>query len=176
MSDTSRRYNTARVYWLTGLSASGKTTLANELKKQLHQQNQQSVILDGDEIRQGLCSDLALSQRDRKENIRRTGEVARLLQQNGINAICSLISPYRSDRDNVRKRIPENYFIEIYLATPLETCIQRDPKGLYKKALQGEIKGMTGVDAPYEAPENPEYHLDTSHTPPEAIAQSILAL
>ncbi|MBB1485525.1 adenylyl-sulfate kinase [Oceanospirillum sp. D5] len=164
----------ARVYWLTGLSASGKSALATALKTQLTQSGVPAVVLDGDHLRDSLCSDLSLSEQDRKENIRRTGEVARLLQQNGIHAICALISPYRADRNAVRQRIPDGQFIEVYLSTPLKTCIRRDPKGLYQKALNGQIKGMTGIDAPYEAPEAPEFCFDTRFIQPEHIARLLV--
>ena len=149
------------LYWITGLSASGKTTLAEALQTALQQQGRQVIVLDGDNLRKGLCSDLELSEADRKENIRRAGEVSCLLLENNISVICALISPYRQQRQAVRDRVPAAQFSEIYLAPALETCISRDPKGLYAKALAGEIKGMTGLDAPYQVPGQPEFQFDT---------------
>lgn len=157
-----KELNSPHLFWITGLSASGKTTLANALHRALVSQNKTSVVLDGDNLRQGLCSDLGLSENDRKENIRRAGEVARLLLSNGITVICALISPYEKDRSRVRQSIPDQQFSEIYLSPPLETCINRDPKGLYAKSLLGEISGMTGIDSPYEPPLKPEFQFDTS--------------
>lgn len=149
------------LYWITGLSASGKTTLAEALQAALQQQGRQVIVLDGDNLRKGLCSDLGLSEADRKENIRRVGEVACLLLENNISVICALISPYRQQRQAIRDSVPVKQFSEIYLAPALEVCIDRDPKGLYAKALAGNIKGMTGLDAPYQEPEQPDYQFDT---------------
>lgn len=162
------------LYWITGLSASGKTTLAEALQAALQQQGRQVIVLDGDNLRQGLCSDLGLSEGDRKENIRRAGEVARLLLENNISVICALISPYRQQRQAIRESVPAEQFSEIYLAPALETCIDRDPKGLYAKALAGEIKGMTGLDAPYQVPEQPEFQFDTAVISVERMVSQIL--
>lgn len=164
------------LYWITGLSASGKTTLAQALQAALQQQEQQVIVLDGDNLRQGLCADLGLSEEDRKENIRRAGEVARLLLENNISVICALISPYRQQRQAIRDSIPAAQFSEVYLAPAIETCISRDPKGLYAKALAGEIKGMTGLDAPYQVPEQPEFKFDTEVVSVEDMVTELLAV
>jgi len=164
----------ARLFWITGLSASGKTTLAYALADKLSTHNIPVAVLDGDELRQGLCADLGLSETDRHENIRRAGEAARLLLNADVTVICALISPYQAARQQVRARFPEGKFTEIYLAPPLQTCIDRDPKGLYQKALRGEIQGMTGIDAPYEVPDNPEYSFDTSKLSVQQIITAVL--
>jgi len=169
-----KELNSPHLFWITGLSASGKTTLANALHQALIYQNKTSVILDGDYLRQGLCSDLGLSENDRKENIRRAGEVARLLLSNGITVICALISPYEKDRNWVRQSIPDHQFSEIYLSPPLEICINRDPKGLYAKSFSGEISGMTGIDSPYEPPLKPEFQFDTSRIGVSGMVAQIL--
>ena len=165
----------SHLYWITGLSASGKTTLAEALQTALQQQGRQVIVLDGDNLRQGLCSDLGLSEEDRKENIRRAGEVARLLLENNVSVICALISPYRQQRQAIRESVPAEQFSEIYLAPALEVCINRDPKGLYAKALTGEIKDMTGLDAPYQIPEQPEFQFDTAVISVEKMVSQILA-
>jgi len=149
------------VIWLTGLSASGKSTLAAELEGQLFNRGNHVCVLDGDNIRHGLCSDLGFSQADRMENIRRVGEVARLIANNGTICITAFISPYRSDRRLVRKLMPEGRFIEVYVNAPIEVCEARDPKGLYAKARLNKIPDFTGISAPYEAPEHPELELRT---------------
>ncbi len=149
------------VLWLTGLSASGKSTIAAELERQLFNRGSQVCVLDGDNVRHGLCSDLGFTQEDRTENIRRIGEVAKLLAGNGIICITAFISPYRADRDLVRKIMPEGRFIEVYINAPIEVCEARDPKGLYAKARSNEIKNFTGISAPYEPPEHPEVELRT---------------
>ncbi|ADZ92556.1 adenylyl-sulfate kinase [Marinomonas mediterranea] len=148
--------------WITGLSASGKSTFAQALKEKLDKQSVSSYILDGDELRKGLCSDLSLTPEDRSENIRRMAHVAKIVSNTGTIPICAIISPYINDRENARKLFEESNFIEIYLSTKIEVCAARDPKGLYMKAKQGKIKGMTGIDAPYEAPINPELTFDTA--------------
>ena len=152
------------VVWLTGLSGSGKSTIAVELEQKLFQRGRLTYILDGDNIRHGLCSDLGFSPRDRTENIRRIGEVARLFADAGIICIAAFISPYRGDRDLARKIAQPGKFIEIYLNVPLEVCEQRDPKGLYARARAGEIKDFTGISAPYEPPQRPEIELPTNQT------------
>ena len=150
------------VIWFTGLSGSGKSTIAAELERELFNGGRQTCILDGDNIRHGLCSDLGFSPKDRTENIRRIGEVARLFADTGIICITAFISPYRADRDLARKIISAGKFIEIYLSAPLEVCEQRDPKGLYTRARAGEIKDFTGISAPYEPPLKPEIELPTN--------------
>lgn len=149
------------VVWLTGLSAAGKSTIATELERELFSRGKHAWVLDGDNIRHGLCSDLGFSPEDRKENIRRIGEVAKLFAEAGFVCITAFISPYRSDRELARRIAPEGKFIEIYLNVPLEVCEQRDPKGLYAKARAGEIKDFTGISAPYEPPLQPELELHT---------------
>jgi adenylyl-sulfate kinase len=152
------------VIWLTGLSGSGKSTIAVELERKLFQRGRHTYILDGDNIRHGLCSDLGFSPEDRTENIRRIGEVARLFADAGIICISAFISPYRGDRDLARKIAQPGRFAEVYLNAPLEVCEQRDPKGLYARARAGEIKEFTGISAPYEPPLKPEIELDTGQS------------
>ena len=147
--------------WLTGLSGSGKSTIAKSLVEELFQQNCQTKVLDGDNIRHGLCSDLGFSHEDRTENIRRIAEVAKLFVHNGTIVICAFISPYKKDRDFARSIIPEGHFFETHINCDVGTCMERDPKGLYKKAQSGEIKNFTGISSPYEAPDSPEISLDT---------------
>jgi bifunctional enzyme CysN/CysC len=160
------------VLWLTGLSGSGKSTIATELERELFNRGCHTYILDGDNIRHGLCSDLGFSHEDRKENIRRIGEVARLLADAGAICITAFISPYRADRDLARKILPRGRFIEVYVNAPVEVCAERDPKGLYAKARSGEIKNFTGVSAPYEPPVNPDIELPTDRlTVPESVAK-----
>ncbi len=149
------------VVWLTGLSASGKSTIAIELERELFARGKHAYLLDGDNMRHGLCSDLGFSPNDRKENIRRIGEVAKLFADAGFICITAFISPYRSDREMVRKMVPEGRFIEVYVNAPLDVCEARDPKGLYQKARANEIKEFTGISAPYERPEKPELELRT---------------
>ena len=147
-----------KVLWFTGLSGSGKSTLANALDKELNSKKYNTYILDGDNVRMGLNKDLGFSPEDRKENIRRISEVAKLFADSGKVVLTAFISPYSNDRTAARKLIGDD-FIEIFVNTPLEECIRRDPKGLYKKALNGEIKGFTGIDAPYEEPKNAEIEI-----------------
>jgi adenylyl-sulfate kinase len=151
------------VLWLTGLSGSGKSTIATDLERELFNAGKQVFVLDGDNVRHGLCSDLGFSPEDRKENIRRVGEVARVLANAGTICITAFISPYRTDRDLVRKMLDGGpcEFIEVFVNSPLEVCEQRDPKGLYAKARANEIQAFTGVSAPYEAPTSPEIELQT---------------
>ena len=150
--------HTGKVIWFTGLSGSGKSTIANEFDKVLNGRGYKTYILDGDNIRMGLNRDLGFSPSDRKENIRRISEVAKLFADSGKVVMTAFISPYSDDRNEARKLIGED-FIEIFVNTPIDECIQRDPKGLYKKALNGEIKGFTGIDAPYENPQNPDIEI-----------------
>jgi len=149
------------VIWLTGLSGSGKSTVAVELQAQLFESGCQVFILDGDNIRHGLNKDLGFSPEDREENIRRIGEVAKLFADAGIIAITSFISPYRKDRDINRELLPKDEFVEVYVQAPLNVCEERDPKGLYKKARAGIIPEFTGISAPYEEPLHPEIVVDT---------------
>jgi adenylylsulfate kinase len=170
--------NKPAVIWLTGLSASGKSTIAVALEQVLIQRGHVAYCLDGDNIRFGLNKNLGFSPEDRTENIRRIGEVAKLFVDAGLFAICSFISPYKADRDSARALVAEGDFIEIFVDAPVDVCAERDPKGLYKKAIAGEIKGFTGVspDAPYEAPEKPELHIRTDQTSIEGAVQAILEL
>ena len=163
------------VLWFTGLSASGKSTVANTVDHKLHATGKRSFVLDGDNIRMGLNKNLGFSAEDRAENIRRIGEVGKLFVGSGVIAITAFISPYRRDRDAVRALLEPGEFIEIFMDTPIEICEQRDPKGLYKKARAGQIKGFTGIDDPYEAPEKPEIVIETEKTKPEDAAKQILA-
>jgi len=149
------------VIWLTGLSASGKSTIAVELERELFQRGVQTCMLDGDNVRHGLCSDLGFSPDARKENIRRIGEVAKLLADAGLICITAFISPYRSDRALARAIAPGGKFYEIFVNAPLAVCEQRDPKGLYAKARGGQLKEFTGISAPYETPETTELELRT---------------
>lgn len=149
------------VLWLTGLSGSGKSTLAYAVEKRLSSMQKHCFVLDGDNIRLGLCKDLGFSPEDRNENIRRISEVAALFADAGVIALSSFISPYQKDRDAARSRIKDGAFIEVYLDVPVGVCEERDPKGLYKKARSGTIPNFTGVSAPYEAPESPELRVNT---------------
>ena len=149
------------VIWFTGLSGSGKSTLANALNEVLHLKGLSTYVLDGDNIRHGLCKDLGFSDKDREENIRRIGEVANLFLNAGIITITAFVSPFVSDRNKVREIIGSKDFIEVYCAADIKVCEERDTKGLYKKARLGEIKDFTGISSPYEAPENPEILVDT---------------
>jgi bifunctional enzyme CysN/CysC len=148
--------------WFTGLSGSGKSTVANGVAQRLLQADRPSYILDGDNIRHGLNADLGFSAADRAENVRRVGEVARLLADAGLVVLVPVISPYRADRERVRRahEVAELPFVEVFVDTPLELCEERDPKGLYQKARAGEITGMTGIDDPYEAPTDPEVRVE----------------
>ena len=146
------------VIWFTGLSASGKSTIANKLDVELNKKGLRTYILDGDNVRMGLNKDLGFSPESRKENIRRISEVAKLFADSGAIVMTAFISPYREDRDSARDVIGKDY-VEVFVNTPIEECIKRDPKGLYKKAIAGEIKGFTGIDAPYEEPLSPEISL-----------------
>lgn len=163
--------------WFTGLSASGKSTIAFTLEHALVQRGHLAYVLDGDNIRHGLNKNLGFSAADREENIRRIGEVAKLFADAGVLCMTSFISPYRQDRGNARAlhdaaKIP---FIEVYVATPISTCETRDPKGLYKKARAGELKGFTGIDDPYEEPTHPELTIDATSVSPEQATVMLLA-
>jgi adenylylsulfate kinase len=161
--------------WLTGLSGSGKSTIANLMEKALWERGVRSFVLDGDNVRHGLNKDLGFSPKDRTENIRRIGEVAALFTDAGIVNITAFISPYRADREIARKAMPEGCFIEVYIKCELDQCEKRDPKGLYKKARAGEIPEFTGISAPYEAPENAELVVDTTGQTAEESVAAILA-
>ncbi len=162
------------VLWFTGLSGSGKSTIGHRVERMLIERGAFAYVLDGDNVRHGLNSDLGFAPEDRVENIRRIGEVARLFADAGGLVLSAFISPYREDRDRVRGLMGPGEFIEVFVDTPLEICEARDPKGLYKKARAGEISNFTGLDAPYEVPENPEVHLETANlSVDEAAAQVI---
>jgi adenylylsulfate kinase len=160
--------------WLTGLSGSGKSTIAVELEHALIENRHQAYILDGDNIRHGLNKNLGFSPEDRTENIRRIGEVAKLFTEANIITIAAFVSPYREDRGNVRKLLGHGEFIEIYVKCSLEVCEARDTKGLYKKAHTGEVKDFTGISAPYEEPLSPELTIDSSKLPVEESTRTIL--
>jgi adenylylsulfate kinase len=163
------------VLWFTGLSACGKSTIANAVDYKLNLAGKHSVVLDGDNIRMGLNKNLGFSAEDRAENIRRIGEVAKLFAHNANFTLTAFISPYRADRDKVREIMGPGEFIEILVDATVETCEQRDPKGLYKKARAGEIKNFTGISDPYEAPEKPELVLDSNNKGIEDLANEVIA-
>ncbi len=184
--------NKGCVVWFTGLSACGKSTVANLVDHLLHKMGKHSVVLDGDNVRHGLNAGpgmlkdehgeefakrfgLGFSAQDREENIRRIGAVAKLFADSGMIALTAFISPYRLDRDRVRKTLVEGDFLEIFVNASLEVCEKRDPKGLYKKARAGELKGFTGIDDPYEAPEKPELVLDADAKTAEQLADEVIA-
>lgn len=163
------------VLWLTGLSAAGKSTLAMNLEKRLHALGYACYTLDGDNLRTGLNSDLGFSETDRTENIRRVGEVASLFADAGLICIAAFISPYRADRDGARAAARNAKFCEVYVDADLASCEERDPKGLYKKARSGQVKNFTGIDAPYEAPLNPELVINTKNQTVEESVDQLLA-
>lgn len=163
----------AAVLWFTGLSGSGKSTIANLLEKKLYADGRHTTILDGDNVRHGLNRDLGFTDEDRVENIRRVGEVSKLMVEAGLITIVSFISPFRAERRLVREMLGENEFIEIFVDTPFDECVKRDPKGLYARALNGEIKNFTGVDSPYELPERADVHLKTLNRSPEDLADEL---
>jgi bifunctional enzyme CysN/CysC len=163
-----------RLLWFTGLSGSGKSTIANMVEKRLHALGKHSFLLDGDNVRHGLNKDLGFTDADRVENIRRVGEVARLMTDAGLIVLTAFISPFRAERDMVRSMMPEGEFFEIFVDTPLEEAERRDVKGLYKKARSGEIANFTGITSPYEAPLNPEVRIDTTRMTPEQAAERIV--
>ncbi len=162
------------VLWFTGLSGAGKSTIANLVEAGLHARGVHTLMLDGDNIRHGLNRDLGFTETDRVENIRRIGEVAKLMTDAGLIVLCSFISPFRAERRMVRELLDEDEFIEIFVDTPLEECIARDPKGLYRRALAGQIKNFTGVDQPYEPPEKAELQLMAGATDPDALANAVI--
>lgn len=160
------------VLWLTGLSGSGKSTVAAELERLLLERGHVAYMLDGDNVRHGLCSDLGFDAASRTENVRRVGEVARLFADAGLVVVASFISPFRADRDAIRARVGARFY-EVHIATPLAVCEARDPKGLYARARSGEIADFTGVSAPYEAPTSPDAVIDTTDTSARACAQQL---
>jgi adenylylsulfate kinase len=159
------------VIWFTGLSGSGKSTLAHSVEEELHRLGCRTYVLDGDNVRHGLSSNLSFSDDDRKENIRRIGEAAKLMIEAGVIALTAFISPFKKNRNLVRQLLPQGDFIEIYCNASLEACESRDVKGLYKRARAGEIKNYTGIDSPYEAPNNPELIINTER---ESLNESIV--
>lgn len=161
--------------WFTGLSGSGKSTLAGALEAELVRRGIHTYLLDGDNVRHGLCSDLGFATADRQENLRRVGEVAKLMVDAGLVVLAAFVSPYRAERAAIRARLPEGEFIEVFVDTPLSECEERDPKGLYKKARAGEIKHFTGIDDPYEAPDQPEVHLHNHGVSVEQGVEQLLA-
>lgn len=165
-----------KVIWFTGLSGSGKSTIANALEKELHAHGKRTYILDGDNIRHGLNKDLGFTDADRVENIRRIAEVSKLMLDAGLIVITAFISPFRVEREMARKLIGDNNFLEVYVSTSLEVCEKRDVKGLYKKARDGQIPNMTGIDSPYEAPEKANYEIDTEKDSIENSVKKIINL
>ncbi|ALP53377.1 adenylyl-sulfate kinase [Candidatus Tenderia electrophaga] len=165
------------ILWFTGLSGAGKSTVAHAVEDRLYQLGARTYVLDGDNIRHGLCKDLGFSDADRTENIRRIGEVAKLFTDSGVMALTAFISPFRSDRDAVRELVEDGDFIEIYCKCDLDVCEERDVKGLYKKARAGEIPEFTGINSPYEEPLNPEIIVDTAaQSIEDSVEQIIRAL
>lgn len=164
------------VIWLTGLSGSGKSTIANLLEQILTKQGKHTYLLDGDNIRHGLCGDLGFSDQDRVENIRRISEVAGLMVDAGLIVITAFISPFAADRSYCRQLVAKDQFIEVFVDTPLHICEQRDPKGLYKKARRGDIKDLTGLGSDYEAPTDPDIHLLYNGQNPEQSAKQLFEL
>ena len=171
-----RNGHSGRIVWLTGLSGTGKSTLAVALERRLFDDGRQVCVLDGDIVRTGLCEDLGFSAEDRTENIRRIGEVARLLAGAGLVVIVAFISPFRADRDRVRAGMPEGRFTEVFVNAPLEVCEQRDPKGLYAKARAGELTDFTGISSPYEEPLSPEVEVPTECLSVEESLDRVLAV
>ncbi|MCR3755549.1 MAG: adenylyl-sulfate kinase [Sodalis sp. Psp] len=164
------------VLWFTGLSGSGKSTLAGALERVLHQRCISTYLLDGDNMRRGLCRDLSFSNDDRRENIRRVGEVSRLLVDAGLIVLTACISPYRAERQMVRDMLPPGCFIEVFVDTPLAICEARDSKGLYKKARAGKLPNFTGIDAIYEAPQQPDLHLNGEQLVTDLICRLLVLL
>ncbi len=164
------------ILWFTGLSGAGKSTLAHAVEDYLHKIGISTFVLDGDNVRHGLCSDLGFSDRDRVENIRRIGELAKLMTEAGIITLTAFISPFKSDRNSARKLVPHGDFLEIYCECPIEICEQRDIKGLYKKARAGEIPFFTGIGSPYEAPELPELVVRTDKQALHESVQNVVNL
>ncbi len=171
------KHHNPAVLWFTGLSGSGKSTIVNALENVLNKEyHVHTYLLDGDNIRNRLNKDLGFSPEDRKENIRRIGEVSCLLYDAGLIVLTAFISPYQNDRDNVRQLLPEGAFIEIFLNCPIDVCKDRDPKGLYKKADEGVLKEFTGIDSPYERPQKPDLALDTSQLTVKECVDKVIEL
>lgn len=168
------KQQTPCILWFTGLSGSGKSTVANAVEMLLFQKQKHTYLLDGDNVRHGLNKGLTFSEEDRIENIRRVGEVSKLFSDSGLIVLTAFISPFASDRNLVRELVREGEFIEVFIDTPLEVCEQRDPKGLYKKARAGEIKEFTGIDSPYEVPEAPEVHIVNDGITVTAAAEQVV--
>jgi len=163
------------VLWFTGLSGSGKSTLAHEVEKKLHLSGCRTFVLDGDNVRHGLSADLSFSETDRKENIRRIGEAAKLMIEAGVIALTAFISPFKADREMVRGLLPHGEFIEVFCDAALDVCERRDVKGLYKKARAGDIKNYTGISSPYEAPLNPEIYVNTAELTVQESCNAVLS-
>lgn len=163
-----------KCYWITGLPAAGKTTLAKALTLSLQQSGVATALLDGDELRKGLCADLGLSDVHRSENIRRAGEVAKLMVDVGLTVVCAFVSPFEKDRQRVRNLLTSGQFTEVYLSTSVQECARRDPKQLYARARTGAVTGLTGWDAPYEAPVRPDFTFDTQLTSAEQMVEVLL--
>lgn len=164
----------AFVLWFTGLSGSGKSTIAGALEQELFRRGVHTYLLDGDNVRHGLCKGLGFTLADRQENLRRVGEASKLMVDAGLVVLAAFVSPYRADRDAIRALLPNGEFVEVFVDTPLAECEQRDPKGLYKKARAGEIKNFTGIDDPYEAPEQPEVHIHNHGRSVEEVVAELL--
>jgi bifunctional enzyme CysN/CysC len=162
------------IIWFTGLSAAGKSTIANLVEQKLQAQGKHTYVLDGDNVRHGLNKDLGFTETDRVENIRRVAEVAKLMVDAGLIVLVSFISPFRADRRMARALVEQGEFCEVFVDAPLSVAEQRDPKGLYKKARRGELKNFTGIDSPYEPPEHPDVRVDTSIVSAEDAAQSVI--
>lgn len=160
--------------WFTGLSGSGKSTIANAVEQELHKSGVKTYVLDGDNIRNGINNDLTFAPEDRTENIRRIAEIANLFIDSGVVVLAAFVSPYKKDRDNIRTIVKNSNFVEVFIDTSVEECERRDVKGLYKKARAGEIKNMTGISAPYEAPANPHIHIKTENQTVSEAVQIIL--
>ena len=181
-SQVSRRMQEARnghrsfVFWFTGLSGAGKSTIAYALEHELFKRGMSVAVLDGDNIRHGLCSDLGFSKEDRNENLRRIGETAKLFVEAGTIVLAAFVSPYREDRERVRSRMPHGDFFEVYCKCDLDICEQRDPKGLYARARAGEIDNFTGISAPYEEPIKPDIVIDTGRTSIEEEVSEMLSV
>jgi bifunctional enzyme CysN/CysC len=162
------------VLWFTGLSGAGKSTIANALEKQLFALGHHTYLLDGDNVRHGLNRDLGFTDVDRVENIRRIAEVSKLMVDSGLIVISAFISPFRAERDMARSLVEDGEFIEIHIDTPLEIAEERDAKGLYRKAREGQLKNFTGIDSPYEVPESPDLHIDTTRTDVDQAVQQVI--
>jgi adenylylsulfate kinase len=164
------------VVWFTGLSGSGKSTLAHAVEEELHQLGCRTIVLDGDNIRHGLCGDLGFSDKDRRENLRRIGELSKLFVEAGIITLTAFISPFKDSREQVKSIFPDVDFIEIFVNCSIDVCEQRDTKGLYKKAREGKIKDFTGINSPYEAPERPDLVVNTDNDTLDKSVQNVLSL